>query len=62
MAHWLEELEEYDFETANRLGKVHGNADALSCFPQMDCQTDISVCISFVASTNFLPVYSPQKI
>ena len=30
LAHWLEQLQEIEFTIIHRLGKVHGNADALS--------------------------------
>jgi len=60
VAHWLEELEEY--ETVHRQGKLYGNADALSRFPQADCQGDVSLCVSSVKSTTLLSVYSPQEV
>ncbi|KAJ8348852.1 hypothetical protein SKAU_G00274410 [Synaphobranchus kaupii] len=33
VAHWLEQLQGYDFEIRHRAGRLHGNADALSRRP-----------------------------
>ena len=61
LAHWLEQLEEYDFEIVHRQGKLHNNADAMSRLPYMNCESDIPD-VSVVANTSLLPVYSPQDI
>lgn len=39
MARWLEKLQAYDFVVQHRMGKYHGNADALSRRPcaELDC-------------------------
>ena len=39
IAHWLQKLQKYDFEIQHRLGRSHGNADALSRRPcdEIDC-------------------------
>ena len=39
IARWLQKLQEYDFEIQHRLGRSHGNADALSRRPcdEIDC-------------------------
>ena len=60
VACWLEQLEEYDFETIHQQGKLHGNADALSYLPQTDGKCDISSnsVMSAVATTAFIPAYS----
>ena len=62
LARWLEQLEEYDFDTEHRQGRLHGNADALSRLA--DCEGDVSTnsVMSTVANTSFLPIYSSQDI
>ena len=43
IARWLQKLQEYDFEIQHRLGRSHGNADALSRRP---CdETDCTFCL-----------------
>lgn len=37
LARWLEELQEFDFEILHRLGRRHGNADALYRIPCHQC-------------------------
>ena len=61
LAHWLEQLEEYDFEIVHRQGKLHNKADAMSRLPCMNCGSDIPD-VSIVANTSLSPVYSPQDI
>ena len=60
LTHWLEQLEEYDFDIVHRQGKLHNNADALSRLPYTDCENDTPAnsVISMVANTSLLPVYS----
>lgn len=36
VARWIEQLQEYDFTTEHRSGKIHGNADALSRRPCLE--------------------------
>ena len=33
MAHWLEALQEYNFQIVHHQGRLHGNADAMSRRP-----------------------------
>lgn len=42
VARWIEQLQEFDFETEHRSGKSHGNADALSRRP---CPEDCKHCL-----------------
>ena len=37
LAHWLEMLQEFDFEIVHRKGRLHNNADALSRIPCKQC-------------------------
>ena len=66
LAHWLEQLEEYDFDTEHRQGRLHGNADALSrlavCEGGAICDVSTDSVMSTVANTSILPVYSSQEI
>ena len=54
LAHWLEQLEEYDFDIVHRQGKLHNNADALLRLPCTDCENDTPAnsVISMVANTS----------
>ena len=38
LARWLEVLAQYNYEIKHRKGKLHGNADALSRRPCVDCK------------------------
>ena len=58
LTHWLEQL---DFEIVHRQGKLYNNADAMSCLPYMNCESD-NPDVSVVANTSLSPVYSPQDI
>jgi len=64
LAHWLEQLEEYDFNVIHCRG--YGNMDALSRVPfchDSETETDDIACAgSFVTSSFLLPNYSPQKL
>ena len=61
LARWLEQLEEYDFDTEHRQGRLHGNADALSrlavCEGGAICDVSTDSVMSAVANTSILPVY-----
>ena len=37
LARWLERLQEFDFEIVHRRERKHGNADAMSCVPCVQC-------------------------
>ena len=40
MARWLQVLDTYDFEIEHRVGKRHGNADAMSRGPCKQCRDE----------------------
>ena len=61
LARWLEQLEEYTFDIVHRQGKLHTNADALSCLPGTEVQTEV-LDTSVIMSMVFLPAYAPQDV
>ena len=58
LARWIELLQEYDFDIVHRQGKVHCNADALSCRPCQQCGHEEQVIASVVGAT----ILSPGKM
>ena len=58
MAHWIELLQEYDFDIVHHQGKVHCNADALSRRPCQQCGREEQVIASVVGAT----ILSPGKM
>ena len=60
LAHWLELLEEFDFEIVHRSGKLHNNVDALSCLP---CDQDAAALVDqMVATTSLSSTYTFQDL
>ena len=56
MAHWLEQMEECDFNIVYRQGKLHTNADALSRLPHVNMEgneTSDLCCVSCSHHINF---------
>ena len=63
LAHWLEQLEEFDFQTAHQKGNLHSNADALSRLPSdQDAMAVIDQVVHMVAVTSLLPAYTTQDL
>ena len=64
LAHWLEQIEEYDFDIVHQQGKLHNNTDALSRLPHVEC--DSNICSNsdmlVVTATPLLPLYSQHDI
>ena len=60
MARWLEQLDEFDFETAHCSDRLHNNVDALSRLP---CDQDVDALIDqTVATTSLSPTYTFQDL
>ena len=58
LARWLEQLQEFDFQTEHRPGKLHSNADALSRVHQPQATT---VC-NATTSGAWAPSWSPSQL
>ena len=58
LARWLEQLDEFDFETAHCSGRLHNNADALSFLP---CDQDVDALIDQMVATTSYHLLTPFK-
>ena len=62
VSHWLERLQEYDYEIQHRPGKLHGNADSLSAWAESPSRMPVmcAFCTTKVVSEG--EVWSPEKV
>ena len=64
LAHWLEQLEEYDFDVVHRRGELHVNADVLSRLTRTEDESSVSIdpIVPVVANTSFVPSCSSLDV
>ena len=63
VARWLEQIQEFDFQTLHRPGKLHTNADALSrIVPSQETDATAAVSMDPIDTSNWAPVWTDEDL